>query len=92
MKQYDHWPMTEKATKNYERAKNKGFKTEADNQIPERIYDFTKPENQVKAAGLIDREDSNGVINDNPSESIAKDSTSTKKSEAKLRTTSDKEC
>ncbi len=86
--------MIEKATKRYEEANKKDFKTEGDNQIPEPIYDFTKPEGQVKAAGPRDRkEDSNSVINDYPSESIAKESNSTKKNnEAKLRTTSDKEC
>ena len=86
--------MTEKVTKRYEEAKKKGFKTEGDNQIPEPIYDFTKPEGQVKAADPRDREeDSNSVINDYTSESIAKESNSTKKNnEAKLRTTSDKEC
>ena len=63
------------------------------NQIPEPIYDFTKPEGHVKAAGPRDREeDSNSVINDYTSESISKESNSTKKNEAKLRTTSDKEC
>ena len=86
--------MIEKATKRYEEANKKGFKTEGDNQIPEPIYDFTKPEGQVKAADPRDREeDSNSVINDYTSESIAKESNSTKKNnEAKLRTTSDKEC
>jgi hypothetical protein len=84
--------MSEKATKRYEEAKNKGFKTVGDDRIPEPIYDFTKPEGQVKAAGPRDREDFNSVINDYPSESIAKNSNSTKNKEAKLRTTSDKEC
>ncbi len=87
--------MIEKATKRYEEANKKDFKTEGDNQIPEPIYDdFTKPEGQVKAADPRDREeDSNSVMNDYTSESIAKESNSTKKNnEAKLRTTSDKEC
>jgi hypothetical protein len=85
--------MSEKATKRYEEAKNKGFETVGDDRIPEPIYDFTKPEGQVKVVGPRDREeDSNTLINDYPSESIAKESNSTKKNEAKLRTTSDKEC
>jgi hypothetical protein len=84
--------MSEKATKRLEEAKNRGFETIGDDRIPEPIYDFTKPEGQVKAAGPRDREDYNSVINDYPSESIAKESNSTKKNEAKLRTTSDKEC
>ncbi|MDQ4013641.1 MAG: hypothetical protein M3114_08260 [Thermoproteota archaeon] len=84
--------MSEKATKRYKEAKNKGFETVGDNRIPEPIYDFTKPEGQVKAAGPRYREDSNSVINDYPIESIAKESNSTKNNEAKLRTTSDKEC
>jgi hypothetical protein len=94
MKQiYNQWPMSEKATKRYKEAKNKGFETVGDNRIPEPIYDFTKPEGQVKAAGPRYREgDSNSVINDYPIESIAKESNSTKNNEAKLRTTSDKEC
>ena len=84
--------MSEKATKRLEEAKNRGFETIGDDRIPEPIYDFTKPEGQVKAAGPRDREDYNSVIDDYPSESIAKESNSTKKNEAKLRTTSDKEC
>jgi hypothetical protein len=84
--------MSEKASKRYEENENKSSKTVADQQIPEPVYDFTKPEAQVKAAGPRDREDSNTVINDHPSEPIAKENTSTKSNEAKLRTTSDKEC
>jgi hypothetical protein len=84
--------MSEKATKRYEKTKNKGFEIVGDDRIPEPSYDFTKPEAQVKAAGPRDREDSNTVINDHPSEPIAKENTSTKNNEAKLRTTSDKEC
>jgi hypothetical protein len=86
--------MGENPTKTYKEAKNKGFKTEGDNLIPEPIYDFTKPEGQVKAAGPRDmEEDSNNVINEHyPSESIIKEGNSMKKNEAKLRTTSDKEC
>ena len=57
------------------------------------MYEFTKPEGQVIAAGPRDREDSNSVINDYPSEINAKESKdSTKNNESKLRTTSDKEC
>jgi hypothetical protein len=84
--------MSKKATKRDEEAKNKGFKTVGDDRIPEPIYDFTKPEGQVKAAGPRDREDSNSVINDYSTESIAKECNSTKNNETKLRTTSDKEC
>lgn len=84
--------MSERATKRYEEAKNKGFKTVGDDRIPEPFYDFTKPKGQVKDAGPRDMEDSNSVINYAPSESISKESKSTKNNEAKLRTTSDKEC
>jgi hypothetical protein len=84
--------MSEKATKRYEEAKNKGFETVGDDLNPEPIYDFTKPEGQVKAAAPRDGEDSNIVINDYPSQSIDKESNPTKNNEAKLRTTSDKEC
>jgi hypothetical protein len=59
--------MSEKATKRYEKTKNKGFEIVGDDRIPEPIYDFTKPEAQVKAVGPRDREDSNTVINDHPS-------------------------
>ena len=94
MNKYNQWSMVEKATKRYKEAKNKGFETVGENRIPEPIYDFTKPEGQVKAAGTRDREEgSNNVVNDYyPSELIAKESNSTKNNEAKLRTTSDKEC
>jgi hypothetical protein len=93
MSKYNQWSMSEKVMKRYEEAKNKDFKMEGDNQIPEPIYDFTKPEGQIKAAGPSDRkEDSNSAINDYPSEWITKESNSTKNNEAKLRTTSDKEC
>ena len=85
--------MSEKASKRDEENKNKGFATVGDDRIPEPIYDFTKPEGQVEAAGTRDRkEDSSRGINDYPSESIAKESNSTKKNEAKLRITSDKAC
>jgi hypothetical protein len=89
---YNQWPMSEKATKRYDETKNKGSETVGDDRIPEPIYVFTKPEAQVKAASPRDREDSDIVVNDYPSESIAKENTSTKNNEAKLRTTSDKEC
>ena len=94
MKQkYNQRHMSEKATKRYEETKNKGFEIVGDDRIPEPIYDFTKPQAQVKAAGPTDREDSDVVINDHPSEPIVKENnTSTKSNEAKLRTTSDKEC
>jgi hypothetical protein len=84
--------MSEKARKRYEENENKGSKTVPDQQIREPVYDFTKPEAQVKAVGPRDREDSGIVVNDYPSESIVKENTSTKNNEAKLRITSDKEC
>jgi len=84
--------MREKARKRYEENENKGSNTIPDQQIREPVYDFTKPEAQVKVVGLRDREDSGIVVNDYPSESIVKENTSTKNNEAKLRTTSDKEC
>jgi hypothetical protein len=84
--------MREKARKRYEENENKGSKTVPDQQIREPVYDFTKPKAQVKAVGLRDREDSSIVVNDYRSESIVKENTLTKNNEAKLRTTSDKEC
>jgi hypothetical protein len=84
--------MSEKARKRYEEAKNEGFETVGDNRNPEPFYDFSKPEGQVKAAAPRDGEASDSVINDYPGESIAKESSLTKNNEAKLRTTSDKEC
>ena len=84
--------MREKAKKRYEENENKGSKTVPDQQIREPVYDFTKPEAQVKAVGPRDREDSSIGVNDYPSESIVKENTSTKNDEAKLRVTSDKEC
>jgi hypothetical protein len=84
--------MREKARKRYEENENKGSKTVPDQQIREPVDDFTKPEAQVKAVGPRDREDSSIVVNDYRSESIVKENTSTKNNEAKLRTTSDKEC
>ena len=84
--------MRGKARKRYEENENKGSKTVPDQQIREPVYDFTKPKAQVKAVGPRDREDSSIVVNDYRSESIVKENTSTKNNEAKLRTTSDKEC
>jgi hypothetical protein len=84
--------MSEKARKRFEENENKGSKSVPDQQIREPDYDFTKPEAHVKAAGLLDREDSGIVVNDYPSESIIKENTSTKNDEVKLRITSDKEC
>ena len=84
--------MTEKARKRYDKNKNKGSKTIADPQIRKPVYDLTKPEGKVKAVGPHDRERSGIVVNDYPSESIAKENISAKNDEAKLRTTSDKEC
>jgi hypothetical protein len=84
--------MREKSRKRYEENENKGSKTVPDQQIREPVYDFTKPKAQVKAVGPRDREDSSIVVNDYRSESIVKENTATKNNEAKLRTTSDKEC
>jgi hypothetical protein len=84
--------MSEKSRKSYKDNENKGLKTVPDQQIREPVYDFTKPEAQVKAVGPRDREDSATVLNDYPSESIVKENTSTKNDEVKLRITSDKEC
>lgn len=80
-----------------EENKNEDSKTVADQQVHEPIYDFTKPESDVKAVGPRDRKKgSNIMVNDYPTESAAKEknNTSTKNDddEAKLRTTSDKEC
>jgi hypothetical protein len=90
--------MSEKASKRDEENKNEDSKTVADPQIHEPIYDFTKPESDVKAAGPRDRKKGSSIIvNNYPTESAAKgnNNTSTKNDdddEAKLRTTSDKEC
>ena len=86
--------MSEKARKRYEENENKSSKTVADQQIHEPAYDFTEPEAQVKAVGPRDREGSGIMANDYSLESIAKknNNTPTKNDEAKLRTTSDKEC
>lgn len=81
-----------------EENKNEGSKTVADQQIHEPIYDFTKPESDVKAVGPRDRKKGSSImVNDYPTESAAKENnnTSTRKNdddEARLRTTSDKEC
>ena len=84
--------MGEKARKRYEVNENKGSKTVPDQQIREPVYDFTKPEAQVKVVGPRDRENSGIGVNDYPSESIVKENSSTKNDEVKLRITSDKEC
>jgi hypothetical protein len=76
--------MSEKTRKRYEENENKGSKTVPDQQIREPVYDFTKPEAQVKAVGPRDREDPGIGVNDYPSESIVKENTSTKNDEAKL--------
>jgi len=85
-----------KQKRDEEENKNEGSKTVADPQIHEPIYDFTKPESDVKAVGPRDRKKGSSIIvNDYPTESAAKEkNTSTKNDddEAKLRTTSDKEC
>ena len=87
--------MSEKAGKRYEENKEEGTKTVADQQIHEPADDFTEPKAQVKAVGPRDREGSGIMADDYPIESIAKENnnnTSTRNDEAKLRTTSDKEC
>jgi len=86
--------MSEKAAKRYEETKNKGSEAIGDNQIPEPVYDFTKPEVHVKAADLKDKEDFDTMESDYTSEPIAKENNdpSRKNKEAKLRATSDKEC
>jgi hypothetical protein len=85
--------MSEKATKRYEETKNKGSEAIGDDQIPEPIYDFTKPGVYVKAGGPKDRKDLDIMVRDYTGESIPKENnSSTKNKEAKLRATSDKEC
>ncbi len=85
--------MSEKGRKQYNENKNEGSKSVADQQIHEKIYDFRRTEAQLKAVGPRDREGSGIMANDYPTESIAKENnSSTKNDEAKLRTTSDKEC
>ncbi len=84
--------MSEKTRKRYKKNKNKGSKTVADPQIREPFYDLTISKAKVKAVDPRDREDSGIVVNDYPSESITKENISTKNDEAKLRSTSDKEC
>jgi hypothetical protein len=84
--------MSEKATKSYSEAKNKGLETVGKDRNPEPIYEFTKPEGRTKAAAPRDEEGSISLINDYPSETNAKVSNSTENNEAKLRATSDKEC
>jgi hypothetical protein len=85
--------MSEKARKGYEENKNEGSKTVADQQIHEPGHDSTEPEAQVKAVDPQDREGASLMAKDYPIESIAKENNaSTKNHEAKLSTTSDKEC
>lgn len=86
--------MSEKVRKKYEENKNEGPKTVADEQIYKPVYDFTQPETQVKAVDPRDRDGSDIMANDYPTESIAKvnNNTTTKNDEAQLRTTSDREC
>lgn len=85
--------MSEKTRKRYEKNKDEGSETVADQQIHEPVYDFAKPEAQIKAVRLRDRGGSDVMANDYPTEPIAKENnTSTKNDETKLRTTSDKEC
>jgi hypothetical protein len=85
--------MSEKATKRYEETKNKGSEGLGDDQIPEPVYDFTKPEAYIKAGGPKDRKDFDIMVRDYTGESITKENNSSiKNKEAKLRATSDKEC
>jgi hypothetical protein len=84
--------MSEKATKRYNEAKNKGLETVGEDRNPEPIYEFTKPEGRPKAAAPRDEEDSSSLVEDYPSETNVKESNSTENIETKLRTTSDKEC
>jgi hypothetical protein len=89
---YNQRPMSEKVRKRYEEKENKGLKTAPEQKIHEPVNHFTKPEAQLKAVGPRDREDSGIVVNDDTSESIVKENTSTRNDEVKLRITSDKEC
>jgi hypothetical protein len=84
--------MSEKATKRYNEAKNKGLETVGKDRNPEPIYEFTKPEGRPKAAAPRDEEDSSSLVEDYPSETNVKENNSTENIETKLRTTSDKEC
>jgi len=84
--------MSEKTRKGYEKNKNKSSKTAADPQIHEPVYDPTKPGAKVKAVGPQNKEGSDILVNDYPSESVVQENISTRNDEAKLRTTSDKEC
>jgi hypothetical protein len=84
-----------KQKRDEEENNNEDSKTVADQQIHEPIYDFTKPESDVKAVGPRDRKKGSSIIvNDYPTESAAKeiDASTKNDDEAKLRTTSDKEC
>jgi hypothetical protein len=84
--------MSEKATKRYEETKNKGSEAIGEDQIPEPVYDFTKPEAYVKAGGPKDRKDFDIMVRDYTGESITKENNSSiKNKEAKLRASSDKE-
>ena len=83
--------MSEKTTKRYNEAKNKGLETVGKDRNPEPIYEFTIHEGLPKAAPPRDEEDSRSLVEDYPSETNAKESNSTENNETKLRTTSDKE-
>ena len=84
--------MSEKARKSYEKNKNKSSKTAADPQIHEPVYDLARPGAKVKAVGSQNKEGSDILVNDYPSESVVQENTSTRNDEAKLRTASDKQC
>ncbi len=84
--------MSEKARKGYKKNKNNSSKTAADPQIHEPVYDLTKPGAKVKAVGPQNKEGSDILVNDYPSETVVQENISTRNDEAKLRTTSDKEC
>jgi len=77
--------MSEKTAKRYEETKNKGSETVGDDRTPDPIYDLTKNEKLVRAAGPREREDSDMVSHDSPEESR-------NDKESKLKTTSDVEC
>jgi hypothetical protein len=46
--------MSEKATKRYNEAKNKGLEAVGQDRNPEPIYNFTKPEGRLRAAAPRD--------------------------------------
>jgi hypothetical protein len=85
-------PYGPKAKRRYHESKNKNSDTVRDSQIGGRSHDHIISEGQARAAATRDGEVSGVVVNEYPSESVGKENTSMKNNEAKLRTTSDKEC